>query len=133
MLLSVLILAALSVPIVAAIAADEPRRIDFTQQLIDADGATFPDDGLCPFDQAMGKRTCATTLTLGRAAFYALRMNDTNIGWDDAVRRDELARSIRDAKDWPLLSNDKDLIRKLMPRLWPPAIIGAANRQLEGR
>lgn len=113
------------------IAAEAPRTIDFTATLVDGE-APFIDEGLCPPDRASGERTCKTPMTLGRAVYYALRMPERDLTWADAERRNDLANGIRDSKEWPLLPADKELIKKVLPKMFPsPALIGAAARLLD--
>lgn len=115
----------------AVIAADAPRTIDFTAPLTDSD-VPFVDEGLCPPDRVSGERACKTPMTLGRAVYYALRMPERDLTWTDAERRNDLANGIRNAKEWPLLPADKELIKKVLPKMFPaPALIGAAAKLLD--
>jgi hypothetical protein len=114
-----------------ALAADEGHKIDFTVAL-DTEEPTV-DPGLCPLDTATSKRPCETPLTLGRAIYYSLRINDQGITFDESVRRDELARKVRDAKDLTLFTSDLDLIKRQLPKVWPPAVVGAAARLLAAK
>lgn len=116
-----------------AIATEVPRTIDFTSVLTDGN-TPFVDEGLCPLDHTkpFGERPCNTPMTLGRAIYYALRMPELNLSWDEAARRNDLANAIRDAEKWPLLPVDKELIKKVLPKMFPaPALIGAAARLLD--
>jgi hypothetical protein len=115
----------------AACAADQPAKIDFTQPLMDGD-VPIVDDVLCPLDAATRKQTCQTPLTLGHAIFYSRRAPEQGIDWKEAVRRDELATRVSEAKDWPLLDGDRQLIEKMLARLFPsPMFLGAAAKVLE--
>lgn len=114
-----------------ALAADEPRRIDFTQFLYD-DDTPFVDEGICPQDRVTGKRPCETPMTLGKAIYYALRMTDQGSSWQELAHRNELARGIRDSKDWPLTASDKDVIKRVLPRLFPsPPLIAAVGKLID--
>jgi hypothetical protein len=111
--------------VTSALAADEPRRIDFTQSLMDGD-APIVDDVQCP------NRSCSTPLTLGNAVYYSRRVPEQGLDFREAVRRDEVATRVREARDWPLLDADRAMIEKMLARLYPsPMFLGAAARILE--
>lgn len=120
-----------------AFAADEPRKIDFTQVIMDDDGCPISDnEKLTPVrtSATLAKPECPRPekmtppdLTLGMAAYHALVMGEPNLSWEENTRRRDLGKSIRFSKEWPLLPSDLELIKKAMVKLWGPEVIGAAN------
>lgn len=115
------------------LAADEPRKIDFTQPFTD-DGKPVVDDASCPADRVTGTRACETPLTLGEMAYRALRAPEQGLTFDEGVKRDDLSHAIRKATEWPLLPADRDTIKKALARVFPsPALIGPAAKMLDGK
>jgi hypothetical protein len=115
-----------------AFAGDEPKHIDFTQPFVD-EGKPIIDDIACPLDRAANTRPCETPFTLGEATYRALRAPEQGISFDEATKRDDLSRAIRKATDWPLLAADRDLIKKVLAKVFPsPALLGPAGKMLAG-
>jgi hypothetical protein len=122
----------------AAFAADEPMKIDFTQTSEDGDGHRMIDEGACPRDKD-GNRACQTPLTLGEASYRSLRAIDPpgpghpSPSADDLAHRDDLARAVRRATDYPLLDKDRELIKAQIARVYPSgALVGPAVKMLKG-
>ena len=116
-----------------AMAADEPKRVDFTQPFMDEDKPVINDFD-CPPDRTTGARPCETPLTLGEMAYRALRAPEQGLSFEDGIKRDDLSRAVRKATDWPLLPADRDIIKKALARVFPsPALIGPAAKMLEGK
>jgi hypothetical protein len=123
-----------------AMAADEPKRIDFTQAIVD-DGVPVIDEVSCPIpvDKATGRptgdpRPCETPLTLGEAIYRAMRFPDRDVTWDEGMKRDDLARVVRRATDYPILSDQRKLIEKTIPKAYPSAaMVGIVSRMLDGK
>lgn len=115
-----------------AFAADETRKVDFTQPFMD-EGELVIDDSKCP-PASNGSRACSTPLTLGEMVYRALRAPEQGLTFEEGVKREDLARAVRKSSDWPLLSTDRDTIKKSLARVFPsPALIGPAAKMLEGK
>lgn len=109
--------------------ADDARKIDFTQPVV-VDGKPVINDIKCalPVDasgKVTGPRPCNTAFTLGELAAYTLNLPTRDQQWQDGVRRNELANHVRDAKDWPILKDQVEMIEKAMGPVLPPPVLGA--------
>lgn len=96
-------LLAIAFPLCASAAfADESslKKIDFTTPIV-VDGKPVIDDFKCP--PVAGKRECETPMTVGELAYYALQKPQPNQSWADGIKRNDLARAVRTATDYPLL------------------------------
>lgn len=115
-----------------AFAADEPKKIDFTQVLMSDDGPIV-DDIACPPDRVTGVRPCDTPITLGETVYRALNAPERDMTWEEGLKRSDLARALRKKPDWPLLPADRELVKKQIARVFPfPMTIAAAARLLAG-
>lgn len=111
--------------------ADDTRKIDFTTPIV-VDGTPVINDNKCPLPtDKPGPRPCDTPFTLGELAYIALERPVQNQTWADGLKRDDLARGIRNAKDWPLLKDQSDMIEAAMGPLYAPPILGAAAAILD--
>jgi hypothetical protein len=122
----------------AAFAADV-KRIDFTMPIVD-DGVPVIDDVLCPLKKVADPQTgiltnsrdCDTPLTLGEVVYRALRFPDREITWDEGIKRDEIGLAVRRAKDWPLTDDQRKMIEKAVPKVYPtPALFGIMARMMK--
>lgn len=100
-------------------------KIDFTTPIV-VNGQPLIDDFKCPVSKD-GKRSCETAATIGELAYFALERPTQGQNWADAIKRDDLARAIREAKDFPLLADQRTMIEDAMGPLWSPAILGAVK------
>lgn len=94
-----LIVAALALCAIPAF-ADEVKKIDFTTPIV-VDGKPVIDDFKCP--PVAGKRECETPMTVGELAYFALQKPQQGQSWADGIKRNDLARAVRTATDYPLL------------------------------
>lgn len=101
------------------------KSVNFTVILTD-EGEPMLDPVAC----ANKATPCDAKLTLGSIAFYALRVPEQNLSWDENLRRAELAAAVRNAKDYALLTSDADLIKKQVARSFGPAVVLAVARAL---
>lgn len=109
--------------------AEEPKKVDFTQPLMD-DTEPLVDDFACPRDKD-GSRTCQTPFTLGEIVFRALRAPEQGVTFEEGLKRDDLARAVRKSKDWPLLDADRDTIKRQVARVFAsPVLMGIVNRMM---
>ncbi len=109
-------------------AADPPRKIDFTTPVV-VDGKPQIDEFKCPLKD--GKRECETPFTVGELAYFSLERPAQNQSWSDAIKRDDLARAVRTAKEFPLLDDQKIMIENAMGPLWSPATLGFVKTVIE--
>ena len=122
-----LFIVALLLTSAVAQAADD-KKVDFTVVLTD-DGQNIPDPVQCNAKPA----PCVAYLTLGGAAYYALRSPEPGLSWDENIRRADLAAAVRDSKSYSVLPADLDLIRKQMAKIYGPGLIHAAAKALEAK
>ena len=132
----VLLVACAALAATAAFAADAGRHVDFTQGIV-VDGVPVVDDFLCPFpvDPATGRvtgpRPCQTTMTVGSFAYFSLRRPVQGQSWADAIKRDDLAKAVRTAKDFPLLDDQLTTIETAMTPGAPAGMLGAVARIID--
>lgn len=113
---------------IASLAFAEPRKVDFTAPIV-IDGKPLIDDFKCPIPidkdgKPTGPRPCETPASVGEMAYFALERPTPGQHWEDAIKRDDLARAIRNAKDFPLLDDQRTMIETAMGPLWSPRILG---------
>lgn len=104
-------------------------RIDFTQPVF-VEGKPFIDDQKCPLKtdkddpKREPKRECETPMTLGELCFLFLERPFEHQTWTEALKRDDLARAIRSAKDFPLLDDQRAMIETAIGPVLPPVTLG---------
>lgn len=125
---SALTLLAIGIGAFSAQAVETARRVDFTTPVV-VDGQLQIDEFKCPLKD--GKRACDTPFTVGELAYFSLERPAQNQSWADAIKRDDLARAVRAAKDFPLLDDQKTMIEAAMGPLWSPAILGFVKTVIE--
>lgn len=116
-----LLIAALLASASVSVFAAEPRKVDFTTVVV-IDGKPMVDDFKCP--EKAGKRDCETPFTVGELAYLSLERPVQNQSWTDAIKHDDLARAVRNAKDFTLLEDQKISIEAAMGPLWAPSVLG---------
>ena len=103
--------------------ADDVKKIDFMTPVI-VDGTPIIDDFKCPLVD--GKRKCETPFTVGEVVFWSLQRPAQGQTWAIAVKRNDLSRAVRTAKDFPLLPDQLATIEDAIGSLqWSPATVGA--------
>lgn len=110
-----LAVALFSVVAATAALADDVKKIDFTTPIV-IDGVTMVNDFKCP-PKSDGKRECETPMTVGELAFWALEKPPPGQTWTDGTGRDDLARAVRNATDFPLLGNQRSWIENAVAAL----------------
>ena len=125
---SAILALALSLIAAAAYAEGGTTTVDFTAPL-QVDGQPIVNDLKCPADKD-GKRPCSTPTTLGELAFLFLERPQQGQDWTAAIKRDDLAHAIREAKAFPLLPDQLSTIQAALGPYLSPAIIGVVNKML---
>jgi hypothetical protein len=109
----------------AAFAADVPRKIDFTQVLLDPDGQPLTD---CIKVDEANQNKCIKTkeLTLGDVAMQALNVPERDISYTDANKRGQLGLSVYKSTEAVLTSDEITLIKKQLAKRWSPIVVARA-------
>lgn len=104
---------------VASRAGDEPRRIDFTVVLTDADGNAItecadPEDKECKVKRQV---------TLGTFAMRALAAPEPNLAQEEALKRGQLALSVYKSSSAQLTVEEIGTIKKLIAKNFSPLVV----------
>ena len=112
----------------AAMASCFAGTVNFTQQVF-IEGTPMINPIKCPPDKD-GKSSCEVPITLGELCYYSLEREIPSQTWETAIKRDELAKAIRNAKDFVLLDDQSKLIEEAMGPIWPPQVLGEVNKMI---
>lgn len=120
----------------AAVAVADDRKIDFTRPIV-IDGNPLADDVKCPMPKDSngniirdGKRPCDDLATFGGLLYFVLEAPTRDQTWTDGVKRDDLARGIRNATDWSITADQIDMIKKAAGPALSPQVLGALSKLL---
>ena len=105
----------------------EDRKVDFTQAII-IDGKPVINDIACPIKD--GKRPCEDVATFGEFIYFVLEMPTRDQSWTDAIKRDDLARRIRTAKDWSITGDQIAMIQRAAGPVLAPSVLGVISKFL---
>lgn len=107
-----------------ALAADAPKRIDFTQVITDQDDKPIV-DCLKLKDDRSG---CADekTLTLGWVSMQALNLAEQGISYSDSLKRGTLALRVVKAADAELSEEEITLIKTQLAKRYSPLVVARA-------
>lgn len=128
--------------IAAALLASPPAlAVDFTSVLVDDDGCPFRDEiTMATGTSTVAGPTCpvASTykpdLTLGAALYYALRStysDEPTPKLEEKLRRGDLARRIRSAKNYVPNAEEATLMKTLIAKLYSVPIVMAVVGQID--
>lgn len=108
-----------------AFAGDTPRKIDFTQLLLDADDHPFAE---CVKADPADKTKCAEEkqLTLGYVALQALNSPEQNITYSEAAKRGQLGLMVYRSNGAELTADEITLIKTQLPKRWSPLVVARA-------
>lgn len=116
-------------------AVAQTATVDFTAPIV-IDGASMIDDLKCPSHKDAKNpdgapvRDCDTKLTLGELSYLMLERPAQNQDWTVAVKRDDLARAVRNANAFTLLPDQRTMIEAAIGPYMAPSVVGAVNRML---
>ena len=102
--------------------------VDFTKQVF-IEGTPMINPIKCPPDKD-GKSSCEIPITLGELCYYSLERSVPTQTWETAIKRDELAKAVRNSKDFVLLDDQLKLIEEAMGPIWPPQVLGEVNKMV---
>lgn len=97
----------------------DPRTIDFTQVILDADGQPFTECVEGPQRPDCVKRD----VTLGLVVMRSLSMPEQNLKPEDGLLRGKLALRLYKAKDEHVTAEELTLIKAQIAKAWGPLIV----------
>lgn len=114
-----IIILAVLLALTAPALADEPRAIDFTVVLTDADGAPVtecadPEDKECKVRRPV---------TLGTCAMRALSAPEPGLAQDEALKRGQLALAVYKASAAKLTAEEITMIKKTIAKVYGPLMV----------
>lgn len=117
------IIAVLCLASSVAIAADDPRKINFTTILLDQDNAPITEciDSPAPKDFADCKSK--QPVTLGVISMRALVAGEQGLAQDESLKRGQLALSVYKANAVQLPAEDIALIKKQIAKNYSPLMV----------
>lgn len=112
------------------LAADAPRKIDFTTVLLDQDDKPMTE---CVKADPTDRTKCAEEkpLTLGSVAMQALNVPEQNLSYTDAVKRGQLSIMVYHSPGASLTSEEVSLIKAQLPKRFGPLVVTRAGELLD--
>lgn len=98
----------------------DPRSIDFTVPILDADGQPFTE---CPDGPPTPDCKNKRDITLGFVVLRALSVPEQNLKPEDGLLRGKLALRLYKAKDEHLTAEELVLIKAQVAKAWGPLIV----------
>jgi hypothetical protein len=107
----------------AAFAADEPRKINFTEVLTDQDGFVMTECADIPAPKSEDVCKVHRPITLGMLAMRALAAPEQGIAADESLKRGQLAISVYKSEGAQLTVEEIALIKKQIAKFFGPLVV----------
>ncbi len=109
----------------AAVADDAPRKIDFSQVLLDPDGKPLTE---CVKSDPVDRTKCLEekTMTLGWASMQALNVPEQNMVYTEATKRGDLGLKVYQSHGVVLTSDEITLIKTQLAKRYSPLVVARA-------
>lgn len=127
------IIVAVSLGTAAALAAEQPRKIDFSIILTDQDDQALYECVKPSLATPADSKDCTEKrpITLGMVASRALNAGEANMDLGESVRRGQLAINVAHSSGAELTVEEIALIKKRIAAVWSPIVTARAAAILD--
>lgn len=106
-----------------AFAADEPRKIDFTVNMVDQDGEVLMECAENPPPAKAEECKAKRPVTLGMVAMRAVAAQEQGLAPEESLKRGQLALSIYKSPAAQLTAEEVALIKKQVAKFYAPLLV----------